>query len=433
MAEQRATAEAGKGSGWFKAILGALLGLMSGAVMTYLTPLVDRFVKPAKPLANFYHEQQGLTVTFHNRSTSGTEGWWDFGDGSPLEPVSSRDSALSHTYAKPGNYTAKLSLRNFVGEESERTVAVNLDTPKPAEPGIAALDAVPLSQTAYAPAAFRISARVQNADLCIYDFGEGRPLKVITDPANEPDRLITFHRPGKHTIRLVAVNGKKTVERSQVIQVNTPPAGMACVLLTVTYQGTLLETATPVPESIFVTIPQNYQNNAYPFDYVFSAKPGFEITDAKLALTNPDDAKIVRVVKSPDRHTVHLTGELPKPSGWTFHKGKMPTLMAQVSLSQEKRTPQSTTMEPSTVHFAVPFSGTLDLPEPPKGWVDVQPTSIKLTLLHDNQVVWEESQLPRGAAVLIGNRPCKLTATVVGKQVKLDLTEVKPALKPAVN
>ena len=67
--------------GWFKAAIGAMVGLMSGAVGMYVSPLIDRVVKPSKPLANFAVETDGLTATFHNRYAG--EGWWDKQTPSP--------------------------------------------------------------------------------------------------------------------------------------------------------------------------------------------------------------------------------------------------------------------------------------------------------------------------------------------------------------
>src|SRR5262245_22466169 len=108
-----ADAQGGKLFGWIKAGVTGLFGLVSGAVLVYFTPLVDRVIKPGKPVANFKVEADGLKVAFHNRSTGGGDGWWDFGDGSALEPFLSNEDAVTHTYAKPGVYTAKLSLRNL--------------------------------------------------------------------------------------------------------------------------------------------------------------------------------------------------------------------------------------------------------------------------------------------------------------------------------
>src|SRR5262249_52456568 len=142
---------------------------------------------------------------------------------------------------RPGSYTAKLSLRNYIGEESERSVPITLEAPKPDEPAVTAFAAVPVCPDAYAPATFRISAKVQNANLCVYYFGDNHPMMVVTDPDNAPAQLVTFAKPGNHTLRVLAVQGKKTVEQTQVVRVNVPPPGMITAQLRVTYQGTLVE------------------------------------------------------------------------------------------------------------------------------------------------------------------------------------------------
>src|SRR6266849_5833345 len=108
MAEQKSV------KGWLKTLFGTMLGLASGAAAMYISPLVNGVIKPGRPLANFAVETDGLTATFHNRYTG--EGWWDFGDGSPLEPAMHDQASLSHTYPRPGTYTAKLTVRNFIGE-----------------------------------------------------------------------------------------------------------------------------------------------------------------------------------------------------------------------------------------------------------------------------------------------------------------------------
>ena len=55
---------------------------------------------------------------------TGDTGWWDYGDGSPLEPFAADQPTITHTYAKPGSYSVKLVVRNFTSDENERTVAV---------------------------------------------------------------------------------------------------------------------------------------------------------------------------------------------------------------------------------------------------------------------------------------------------------------------
>ena len=42
------------------------------------------------------------------------------------EPASKQE-IISHSYATGGEYTAKLSLQNLIGDESERTVTVKID------------------------------------------------------------------------------------------------------------------------------------------------------------------------------------------------------------------------------------------------------------------------------------------------------------------
>lgn len=51
------------------------------------------------------------TVSFTNNSAGATTYSWNFGDGSPLETVSSP----SHTYTAPGTYTVTLTARNAAG------------------------------------------------------------------------------------------------------------------------------------------------------------------------------------------------------------------------------------------------------------------------------------------------------------------------------
>ena len=124
MAEEKAP---GYIRGWIKAGITSIMGLCSGAVLMYVSPLVTTAIKPGKPLANFSEHVEGLTVTFQNRATGASDGWWDFGDGSPLEPFAATQEAIIHTFPRASSYNVKLSLRNFLGEENDRTVPVNLE------------------------------------------------------------------------------------------------------------------------------------------------------------------------------------------------------------------------------------------------------------------------------------------------------------------
>ena len=178
MADEKAP---GKISAWIKAGITSVLGLCSGAVLMYVSPLVNSAIKPPKPVANFGHQVQGLTVTFQNRSSGGGDGWWDFGDGSPLEPFSGSQEAVAHTYPRPGTYTARLNLRNFLGDENERGVAVNVDGSVANPPVIEAFQVISLKPDGTAPATFRVVSKIKNADLCIWSLGEDRPLDISND------------------------------------------------------------------------------------------------------------------------------------------------------------------------------------------------------------------------------------------------------------
>src|SRR5262249_27591215 len=72
-ASETKPATAGKISARLKTLLGSIAGLLSGAFMMYVSPLVDKVISPAKPVANFGVEYNGLTVAFTNQSANGSE------------------------------------------------------------------------------------------------------------------------------------------------------------------------------------------------------------------------------------------------------------------------------------------------------------------------------------------------------------------------
>jgi PKD repeat protein len=423
-------AETGKARGWLKTAVGSAAGLLSGALVMYLSPLLDKAVKPARPVANFAVDHEGTTVTFHNHSSGGSEGWWDFGDGSPLEPVSSKQETIAHTYASPGTYLAKLTLRNFVNEESERTVNLELGAGQAEAPTIEALEAIPISPGAYAPATFRVVSRSKNAKMCIWDLGDDSPLQISTDKPNEQDRLVTFKEPGSYMVKLAAVNGEVAREKSTVVSVDVAPAGLITAIVTVADQGLRVETVeTSVPVS--VAFPPGPEKNTYAFDRPLSARPGYEITAARWEPINDRAGRGLNLQVAADRRTARLTGELVKDGA--LKKGSTPpALLVRAVLKQERRVPHSRPAVPVTGLLAVPGSALLVLPPLPANWADAQRT-FHLELREGDRVVWHESQLPRGAVVTVQNRRCTLTATPIGSQVRVELVEIKPGLKPTAN
>src|SRR5947209_20465845 len=90
------------------ALVSTAAGLLSGAALMYVSPLVDHFVKPGAPVANFGVDKDGLRIIVHNQSSGGHEGWWDFGDGSALEPFAPDKTTFEPKYGAAGQYPVKL-------------------------------------------------------------------------------------------------------------------------------------------------------------------------------------------------------------------------------------------------------------------------------------------------------------------------------------
>jgi PKD repeat protein len=446
MPDQAPAAEAPKGKSWLKTITGALAGLLSGAVLMYLTPLLDRVVKPAKPLANFGYQADGLTVTFQNRSTGGTSGWWDFGDGSPLEPVTPEQQVVSHSYAKPGEYTVKLSLRNLLGDENERAVLVKAEAPSNEPPSISSLEVIPVSPGSYAPATFRLVSQVKNAQLLVWDYGDDRLLDVSADKENGPVKLVTFEKPGAYVVKLAAVNGTQAVVKSDIVQVNVPPVGAVTAVLNVSDQATCLHTRTQTFR--FTTdFPPGQRDNVYRFSLQSMPAPsGFELTDVQVKVTGGKVLQLqgknelpiepallglrgvrgLQLQRAADRRSVRLTGELVKESGQKV----APTLSLPVTLVMEKREPASRAAPPVTATLTVPGSAVLTLPPLPCDWVEPCRKPC-VELREGGRVVWQESQLGRSAVVTLQNKRCVVTtSSPSATQVKIDIVELPAGLAP---
>ncbi|OAI45204.1 hypothetical protein AYO44_13020 [Planctomycetaceae bacterium SCGC AG-212-F19] len=414
--------EAAPKNSFVKAALGTIAGLMSGAFMMYLSPLLDKVVKPAKPVANFAVDMQGLTVAFHNRSSAKGSGWWDFGDGSPLEPLTADRDTVTHTYAKPGTYTVKLSLRNILNEESERSVTVNLDATNTDPPAIVNFDAVPVSSGSFAPATFRLVSRTKNANLAIWVLDEERPLEIVRKPGDDQDRLVTFEKPGGYVIKMVAVNGEQTAEKDVIVQVQEPPAGALTALLQITEQMTHVEKSerTVTLSEAFTT----QEGTTQPINRQIPAQQGYQITAAKLPPISDSGAHNLQIKIASDRHSALLTGELVKESNFLKKNGPLPQLTLRAQLTEERRTLHRCPAVMVTATLGATGSTVLTLPRTPCDCCDHQ-RQYQLELRDGERVIWRDSRLPNNTPVTIHNRPCTLTATPVGDQVRIDLIEAR--------
>jgi PKD repeat protein len=294
----------GRLRGWVKGFVGAVLGLLSGAGMMYLSVVVDKVVKPSRPVANFAVSADGLTVNFQNHS-SGESGWWDFGDGSPLEPFDANQQTVAHTYPKPGSFTAKLTVRNFLMEENTRTVPVDLTAvaPQTLPMSITGLQVEPVGAQAVAPATFRVRGEVQNAEKAILDIGDDRPT-MITEKGPF-DRLVVIERPGQFPVQLTGLSGNALVQKETMVTVAQPTAGSLSVVLRVTDTGTRVERKEATP-TIPVPVPAK---GAKVFEKIVPADAGCTVTEAKLGKVASPAVRNVKAEVAADRRSVKLTGE----------------------------------------------------------------------------------------------------------------------------
>lgn len=360
--------------GLIKAGLGGAVGLVAGFFGVYASSLVDKVAKPSKPVANFAIATEGLTVTCQNHA-SGDSGWWDFGDGSTLEPFKEDQQAVKHTYAKPGNYAIKLTVRNFFADENERTVPVDLTTPSAATPagGLAVnnFTATPVGGVTAAPATFRVKGEVANADKVLYDTGSEQ--LEVSDAAGSFDKLVVFEKPGTYPIQVIGFNGKAAVKRAAMVTVSAPRSGTLSVIVRTGGTGTKVDRRTAT-EMVAVPVPAK---DGKAFERTITARPGYAIVDAKLGAVASTAAKNLKVAVAADKKRVTVTGEWTGSGNAATKSAGGSDLMVPVVLTQERATPVSLPAETVAAHFATDawlFGGesgarvaTLTLPPVPAG------------------------------------------------------------------
>ena len=293
-----------KSRGWMKASVLGVLGLGSGIAATYTTAIVNTVIKPTKPVANFSVAAEGLGVSCQNQA-SGESGWWDFGDGTSLVPFAA-DQTVTHTYAKPGNYSVKLTVRNFLGDENERSVPVEVatgsnDLPAPLIAGFAVQSIAPV---AYAPATYRVVAEVTHADHCVWDYGDGRV--EVTD-GGKIDRMVTFDKPGNFPLQLVALNGKQAVKQAGAVKIMAAPTGSVTAVLKVIDSGSHLARNTRI-ESVAIPVP-NGQNPQPSFTKALHIRAGSTILEAAPVRETVSGVRNLQVAVAADKHSAVVSGE----------------------------------------------------------------------------------------------------------------------------
>jgi PKD repeat protein len=442
-----------KPKSWFKTILGTIGGLLGGAVMMYVTPLVNTAVKPEKPVANFeVTADEGVEVKFHNLSNNGS-GLWDFGDGSPLLKTET-DQTVVHAYQRAGDYTVKLALHNAFGDESERSVPihVNPNTPAaPIPPKIVAFNAIPVSTGSFAPATFKLVGKVENAQTVFLDYGDERPYEVITDHSENFETIVSFPKARRYTVHLAAINGKLSEQQTTSVVVEKPPDNSLSAMLTVTDEALHLETKS-LTATFNAAFPTGSRDATCPVQCEVRARPGHTLVDLALKTATGQElhlgnqpsmsldaqalgingARNLRLQMSNDRETVALTGELVADR--KDKNAPLPSLMLPVTLSVQKKVPIAQTT-PVTLMLTVPAngaftSGTLLLPPIPKDWTDCKRT-FHLEVFNNGTKIYEDAQLQRSALVSLPNRKLILTTSQTNDQVRIDLMDAPSGVSMA--
>jgi PKD repeat protein len=410
------------------ALASTAAGLLSGAALMYVSPLVDHFVKPGAPIANFGVDKDGLKVTVHNQSTGGHEGWWDFGDGSALEPFDPEKTTITHAYTSGGQYPVKLSLKSVFGDAHERTVNVQLDAGTASAPQIAAFDVAPLHKYAFAPATFRLVSQVANADTCIWSYGDRDP-EVFGQSANPNERLVTFKQPGTYAVKLIALSGKKATEATKLVVVQERPKNQAMVQLTVTDELTRVDRKSPMKQ-VNLDFPPQTQGSTYDFVRVLHAAKGFQIVDQRIVdAGEKQGVQNLRVDVAPDRQSVKVTGQLVKQAAIVGKSQQYPHAVVKVQLAEQQQVvaqPTATTAAP----LAVPGTTVVALPPTPAN-VTIKSRKMALEVILGDQHLVQGADLPHNRTVMLQGRPYQLNAAVVGNQVRIDVTDGQSGVQPA--
>ncbi len=424
MADDKAgAARGGVLFGWLKGVVTSIMGLVGGACLMYFSPLVNHVIQPGAPIANFQTETNNLKVVFHNRSSNGSHGWWDFGDGSALEPFQPNQESVTHTYAQPGSYTVKLSVSSLFGQNNDRSVSLVLNPAATATaPVIDTLTVEPLQSTVYAPATFKVTTALKNAELCVWALGGDHPIEVVTDTSGKQERYVTYKYPGTHVIKLAAYGNKQTVEKAQTVRVDPPPAGAVMAVLNVTHQAVHVTTLQKY-EPRRIDFPALEKGSVVNISRDYPVEQGWSVVGAKFSHDPAQDANVVRNARLevlPDRRGVRLTCDLLKnargQSGWT----------APIFLTLERRTtPVAQVMGPVAARLVVPGVTMLPLPTPQGGWASQQ-HSLSLVMQSGERILWQTGQLPRTDQFVVNGRAYRISATEAGNQVQVQVDEVRP-------
>jgi PKD repeat protein len=434
MAEEKAENLRSTVKSWVKAGLTSVVGLVSGAVLMYLTPVVNNVIKPAKPLANFAAQVNGSIAEFNDRSNGGVQGWWDFGDGTALEPFDAKEGIVKHTYASPGTFSVKLSLQNLIGEESERTVPVTIgaaDTNSAPEVAEFALEALTGDRV---PAAYRIRCQTKNVGVCLLSHGDGQPPEVVNGVALD-GRSVSFNEAGAYTVRLYALNGTQFIQKSADVRVAGRSADAPVTArLTASYDAVQIERRER-DWKIHCGWHVDPRESVAAVRRERPAEPGCTILSAALVNASEPGCPMrnVNLEVSPDKRKLILTGAMVKPSGLAAN-ALLPSWVAKVKVVMEHRSPIQK-FDRGELPMAIALNRTVQVPtqRPGPGW-QVVGEKVNLELWAGNHKEWSGNQAVTNAPLALPNQLCYVTVLPQndGFLVTVDALPPPPAPIPVV-
>ncbi len=365
-----------RGFGLLKLAFGGAAGLATGVVGVYATAIVDKVAKPPKPVANFSCTCDGLNVSCNNQA-SGQTGWWDFGDGTTLEAFDPEQKQVTHAYEKPGNYSVKLVVRNFLNEETDRAVSVSVSQSTAAADGpvVAKLTVEPIGNGT-APATFRVKGELKGAQKLLIDPGtDAHQPEYITAAAGAFERLVVYEQPGLYPFQVFALNGDKISKQWKPVEVKAAPAGALSVVLRVTDTGTKVDKTTK-PLTVPIRVPEKPTGE---FTRVLLPDAGWTLADVKLGAVTNKAVKGVKAELSADKTSVRVSGEWTGTVEAVNRAAGGSDVMIPLTITQEKSMPYAGTprLVPAALAFAGSFSltsddwtsgelaATLTLPDPP--------------------------------------------------------------------
>ncbi|MFO0937792.1 MAG: PKD domain-containing protein [Gemmataceae bacterium] len=450
MAEAAAPAKSGALSGAVKTVMGGTVGLIGGVVTMYTTAFFDQVVKPPKPLANFTTKVDGQVLSCESKST-GDSGWWDFGDGSALEPYTSDKPTISHQYTKTGSYNVKLTVRNFLADENSRTVPVEVGT-APAATGSstspatvaaqlpnAKLTVEPIGTSMTAPMTFRVRGQVQNAEKAFIDIvspgvtqaGGADPNNRITvTPAGGViDTLVVVDKPGEHAIQLFGTKGDEIVKQAAFVKVTAPTQGSVSAYLHVTDVGIKQEIRSM---SSTVAIPLPAKNAPKNFEKVVNGMAGYDITNVKIENSPSKAVSNVKVEVAGDKHSFRVTGDWAGNSDAVMKLAAGTDPMIKLTLTYTRQEPVVNNTRLS-VKLNGTTTGSATLPPMPTGLIKFDRTIEVGVYVY--QATGERTLIAKGN--LMPNQPMRQTINSAnGQKFMLDVgldpaqKQVNVMLKP---